>query len=574
MKLPLLTVEIRAEQHVVLARQRARKIAALLGLDLREQTYLATAVSELARNALQYGGGGRATFSVQATPALYQIEIQDEGPGIADLPAILEGRYVSKTGMGIGITGSRRLVDQFDIASSPRTGTTATLGKWLPAEVPITAHLLSTVTAELAKSVSEEPLAEVQQQNQELLATLSELRIRQREVEELNAALNEANQALVAQRLELQHADRAKTEFLAVLAHELRNPLGALSNALYLAELPSLAAETKEHYCNVARRQTRQLGRLVEDLLDVSRITQGKVELRREPMELAQILADAVESSRAGMEARGQHFTSSGPAGQIFLDADAARLTQVFTNLLTNAVKFTPNAGLIWLKVSLPAECPDRVEVSIRDSGSGIPGQLLDRVFDLFAQAPQTLARSQGGLGIGLMLVRSLVELHGGTVRVSSGGQDRGAEFTVSLPVLPGHHSAAPAAVTTEHRRNEKTLRVLVVDDHADAADTLGEILETWGHTVRLARDGLQALSAAREDLPDWVVCDLGLPGLDGYAVAAALRLEPITAQIRLVALTGYGGVADLAATRAAGFEAHLTKPVDLAALRLLLQVT
>lgn len=575
MRFPLLTVEIRAEHHVVLARQRARTIAALLGLDTREQTYIATAVSELARNALQYGGGGQATFSVHSLPPLYQIRIEDHGSGIPDLAAVLDGQYVSNTGMGVGISGSRRLVDEFEIETAPQSGTTVTLGKRLPGESVVNAQLVSVVTSELARGAASEPLAEVQQQNQELLATLSELRIRQREVEALNDALNDANRELVAQRAELQNADRMKTEFLAVLAHELRNPLGALSNALYLAEQTDLRAAAEQHR-GVARRQTQQLARLVEDLLDVSRITQGKIELRRQPAELAHILEAAIEGSRAGLDGRRQELDVSMPAQRIYLDADAARLTQVFANLLTNAIKFTPDGGGIWLRASLSAACPGRVEVSVRDSGDGIPDSLLERVFELFTQAPQTLARSQGGLGIGLMLVRSLVEMHGGTVRASSGGQDQGAEFVVSLPVITNHFDldAAPTQPVLEARGSDQPLRVLVVDDHQDAADTLSEILETWGHAVRVARDGLQGLAVAREYVPDWIVCDIGLPGLDGYGVAAALRSEPATARIRLVALTGYGSVEDFAATRAAGFEAHLTKPVDPEALRTLLKTS
>jgi signal transduction histidine kinase len=464
-------------------------------------------------------------------------------------------------------------VDQFEIESAPLAGTKITLGKRLPPDLSITPKLVSSIAAELTRSAAKGPLAETQQQNQELLSTLSELRTRQREVEGLNAALNRANQELTTQRGALQNADRAKTEFLAVLAHELRNPLGALSNALYLAEQPNLAAAVMEQHREVARRQTRQLARLVEDLLDVSRITQGKIELRREPVELARILGDAVESSRAAIQAREQRLESSVPTERICVDADAARLIQVFSNLLNNAIKFTPAGGRIWLEARQPAECPSEVEVSVRDSGAGISEQLLEQVFDLFTQAPQTLARSQGGLGIGLMLVRSLVEMHGGSVRVTSGGRDQGAEFIVRLPVLADSPAPAPAQAARGDHPNSRALRVLVVDDHLGAAETLGEILEAWGHSVRIAHDGLQALGAAREYLPDWVICDIGLPGLDGYEVAKTLRSEPATARIRLAALTGYGGAEDLIATRAAGFEAHLTKPVDPEALRTLLEL-
>ena len=531
---------------------------------------MATAVSELARNALQYAGGGRASFSIQAVPALLVITIQDQGGGIADLTSVLEGRYVSRTGMGLGINGSRRLVDQFQIASTPQSGTAITLGKRLPQSLMVTPQLIEALAADLARQAPDDPLTEIQQQNQELLSTLEELRARQREVEELNAALVDANDRLTAHQAELQRADRAKTEFLAVLAHELRNPLGALTNALYLAGQPATAGKSGEGHLGVARRQTVQLARLVEDLLDASRITQGKIELRLEQVELAPILAEAVESSRALLESRGQQLESCIPAERINLRADAARLTQVFTNLLTNASKFTPPAGRIRVEAHIREEDPEEVVVSVWDSGVGIAAHLQDRIFEMFAQAPQTLERSHGGLGIGLTLVRVLVEMHGGSVSVASAGRDQGATFTVSLPVV---RNSVPVrdARPVPAGASRQPLRILVVDDHADAAETLAEILESWDHSVCIARDGPQAIVSALDFLPDWVLCDIGLPGLDGYGVAAALRLQPETAQARLVAVTGYGTPDEVLTATEAGFDAHLTKPLDPQALERLL---
>jgi two-component system CheB/CheR fusion protein len=314
-------------------------------------------------------------------------------------------------------------------------------------------------------------------------------------------------------------------------------------------------------------RQVRQMARLLDDLLDVSRITRGQVTLRLEPVELAAVVAGAVETCRPLVDARSHTLNVELPAEPVRLRADSARLTQVLANLLVNAAKYTESGG----RINLTAARDDGdVVISVRDNGPGIAPDMLRHVFELFAQADRTLDRSQGGLGIGLTLVKRLVELHGGSVEAHSGGPGQGSEFVVRLPALSAT-AAPPATPPNGHATHVGPRRILLVEDNPDAARSLAILLRLDGHDVRVAADGPQALAAAAEHPPEVVLCDLGLPGMDGYAVATALRGNPATARVRLVALTGYGQEADRRRSAAAGFDLHLTKPVDPAALQQLL---
>jgi signal transduction histidine kinase len=366
---------------------------------------------------------------------------------------------------------------------------------------------------------------------------------------------------------EQAEADRRKDEFLAMLAHELRNPLAPLATTLHvLRRTAGLHADVTDAHA-LMDRQVRQMARLLDDLLDVSRITRGQVTLRLEPVDLANVIAGAVDTCRPLIDARGHTLTVGLPDEPVRLRADGARLTQVLANLLVNAAKYTEPGGQIGLSA---AQDGGEVVIRVRDNGPGIAPDMLPRVFDLFAQADRTLDRSQGGLGIGLTLVKRLVELHGGLVEARSGGLGTGSEFVVRLPAL-AVAAVPPPPPPNGHPVPSGPRRVLVVEDNPDAARSLATLLRLEGHDVRLASDGPQALAAAAESRPDVVLCDLGLPGMDGYAVAAALRAGPATAGVRLVALTGYGQDADRRRSAAAGFDLHLTKPVDPAALHELL---
>ncbi len=382
---------------------------------------------------------------------------------------------------------------------------------------------------------------------------------------------------------ELAAADRGKNEFLALLAHELRNPLAPLLNAAHVLQAEGADGAAVEQARKMMTRQIQNMTRLIEDLLEVSRINRGQISLRRERLELAVVLEQAVELTRHLIEARGQELSMSLPREPVYLDADPVRLEQVFGNLLNNASKFTPRGGHLWVTAELAAggpEPPGEVVVRVRDDGIGIAPETLPRVFDLFVQADRSSDRARGGLGIGLTVVQRLVELHGGSVEAHSAGLGHGSELVVRLPV------SAPASTAPERRGHAgdrivvgpvlspaaaPPRRVLVVDDNVDSAESLALLLRLKGHEVETAHDGPAALEKAGSFHPEVVLLDIGLPGLDGYQVASRLRQRRRTARALLVAVTGYGQEEDQRLSREAGFDHHLTKPVDLPVIYALL---
>ncbi|MBG6071470.1 MULTISPECIES: CHASE3 domain-containing protein [unclassified Polaromonas] len=384
----------------------------------------------------------------------------------------------------------------------------------------------------------------------------------------------------VTERARLQHetAEQAqalvelhqrKDEFLAMLSHELRNPLAALANALLLLRLPADADPLQQQSRGIMERQLKHLKHLVDDLLEVSRITTGNVRLRLEPVSLNSIVEGAVEAANPLIAEQRHELSVSLPQAPVFVHADAARLEQVLVNLLTNAAKYTPNGGHIWLSVETePAASGGQaaeplVAIRVRDNGLGMAPALLPRIFDLFTQADHSLDRSQGGLGIGLSLVKQLVELHGGTVTVSS-TLGQGSEFVVRLPAMPTVLAPATPAQDGNTRPAPKVpQRILVVDDNVDAAQSLAMLLEMTGHDTRLAYDGPAAVQAAIDYHPDVVLLDIGLPGLDGYKVAQRIRQQAELKNVVLVALTGYGQDSDRQLSQDAGFDHHLVKPAD-----------
>ena len=369
---------------------------------------------------------------------------------------------------------------------------------------------------------------------------------------------------------ELRRASEAKDQFLALLGHELRNPLAPIRNALEILRAGKADSTTAARMHEMMERQTTHLVRLVDDLLDVSRITRGKIELRREPVELGAAVRRAVDSHRSLLEEHGHRLRLSLPAEPIVLEADPTRLEQILFNLLSNAAKYTPGPGHIDLSV---ARDDGQAVVRVRDDGIGIRPEMLGRVFEPFAQADRLPERVQEGLGVGLTLVRSLAALHGGTVSVASEGPGRGSEFVVRLPCLPPRATPARAAVEAPaSARTGRRLRVLVVDDNADSAESLALLLQMAGHEVKMAHDGPSALAAARAHRPEVVLLDIGLPaGMDGYEVARRMRPEPGLERSLIVAVTGFGQEEDRRRAVHAGFDAHLVKPVDLKQLSRLL---
>lgn len=393
--------------------------------------------------------------------------------------------------------------------------------------------------------------------------------------EDLSAAEDLASRAAVAvenARLyaELREADRRKDEFLATLAHELRNPLAPVRNAVHLLRLKSPDDPQILWARDVIERQVQQMSRLVDDLLDVSRISRGKVELRKQSIDLARVVADAIEATRPLIEQRRHRLTVALPDEPILLLADPTRLEQVLANLLNNAAKYTEPGG----EISLSAERQgDDALVRVRDTGAGIAHEHLDSVFDMFVQIGERGTQTPGGLGIGLSLVRRLVELHGGTVVAHSEGSGKGSEFVVRLPALPAREPDAPAvaAAPTEAAAAGPARRVLVVDDNIDAAESLALMLRVHGHEVTVAYDGAGAVAAVRAGAPEVVFLDIGLPDRDGYTVARELRSLPGGARLLLIALTGWGQEDDRRRAMEAGFDYHLVKPVEPEAIEELL---
>ena len=362
----------------------------------------------------------------------------------------------------------------------------------------------------------------------------------------------------------LREADQRKDEFLATLAHELRNPLAPIRNALHVLRLTGRDPAVLR-VSEMMTRQVDHMVRLVDDLMEVSRITRGKIELRREPVDVAAVLRSAIETSQPVIDAAGHRLTVALPPAPLVVDGDAVRLAQVFANLLNNAARHTEAPGDIWVDACREA---DDVVVSVRDAGVGISADMLPRVFEMFTQAKGSHRRTQGGLGIGLSLVRSLVQMHGGVVTAASEGPGRGSEFTVRLPTT---NAASKVDAPLRLPESVPGIRVLVVDDNADAADSLGLLLGLLGADVRVTHDGASALEALADFQPQMILLDIGMPGLDGYEVAARIRADPEHRGVTLVALTGWGQEEDRRRSRQAGFDYHLIKPTDLDALRALI---
>jgi CheY-like chemotaxis protein len=393
------------------------------------------------------------------------------------------------------------------------------------------------------------------------VAAAAEARDVAMQARELANALDSARSAAAELNRQLQAEHVQKDQFLAMLAHELRNPLAPMTSALEIVRrTAALQPDARvNRQLDIMSRQLQQLTHLVDDLLDVSRVSRGLIELRREVLPLRDVLRSAIESSRPLLDSRGHTLTIGPILEGVNVDGDAVRLTQVFANLMNNAGKYTEPGGRIHVDV-LPGDgC---VEVAISDTGRGIPPEMLTSIFDMFTQVPGSLDRAPGGLGIGLTLVRTLVELHGGSVRAESGGIGTGSRFVVTLPLaierVEGNAPGAPPAAAASRSL------VMIVDDNVDAAVSLAEVLKLVGNEVVVAHEGAQALSMAASGMrPHVVLMDIGLPGMDGYETAREWRRR-YGRSARLVALTGYGSADDRRRSAQAGFDGHLVKPVTL----------
>jgi len=407
----------------------------------------------------------------------------------------------------------------------------------------------------------------VEAANRMLLGEVAERRNAEARLNELNATLDRRVTArtreLQASEERLLEAHRRKDEFLATLAHELRNPLAPVRNAVQLLQRHKLDAQKLEWACGLIDRQVSVLSRLIDDLMDVSRINQGRIELRRDVVSINDALSDAVEAVRPSAEQSGHELAVLLPDRAIAVDGDRTRLAQVFTNLLSNSVKYTDDGGRIEVGVLVER---DNVVVTVRDNGIGIPPDRLESVFEMFSQVESALSRSKGGLGIGLSLTQRLVQLHGGSIRAHSEGLGHGSRFSVVLPLTTALPLATPAPVPLQVNAQEQ-LRVLVADDNEDGAETLAALIDTMGHAVRTAHDGEAAVAASADFDPDVVLMDIGMPKLNGYEACRRIRAAPGGARRTIVAITGWGQQQDIDRAREAGFDDHMVKPVELAAL-------
>lgn len=395
-----------------------------------------------------------------------------------------------------------------------------------------------------------------------------ELRQAKDEAERRANEAEEARAALKDREHRLQYEAQLKDEFLATLAHELRNPLAPLRNVAEILRMESMT-DTARQATGVMERQIAQLVRLIDDLMDVSRITRGHLTLQRQTVDLRTIVESAVETAQPQLNSAGVSLTTEIPAQPCLLDVDATRIAQIFLNLLTNAAKFTPAGGRVWLTVTHHS---DRVSVVVRDSGIGIAPEDHDRVFGMFVQLNRDMRRSQTGLGIGLTLVKQMAELHGGSVSVWSEGLGHGSEFTVTLPLSAA--AAQTRLADAPSAKDRPSYRILVADDSQDGADSLAFLLRAAGHEVHTAYDGRTAISMAEELMPNVVLLDIGMPEVSGYDVARAIRREAWGRGMRLVALTGWGQAEHRRRSLEVGFDEHLVKPVELDVLEEVLQMS
>ena len=394
-----------------------------------------------------------------------------------------------------------------------------------------------------------------------MMAQLQRARFSESKLEEVSLRLSQKRSAL-------ERADRAKEELLAMLAHELRNPLGTISSALQVLRMKGEGDDTAKRAIDAAERQVLHQAMLIDDLLEASRVTRGQVDLQCEELDLPELVRETVGGYRAAFDAEGIALDLDVPPEPLRVRGDRLRLSQALSNLLDNAAKFTPRGGRIDVRV-IRAASGRRAEIRVRDSGAGIPADELPYVFEVFTQGDHSLDRAQGGLGMGLAVTKGLVDLHGGEVQARSEGAGKGSEFTILLPLAAAAQDDLQAGAETGHPDSRK---ILVVEDNPDAGAMLRDFLELSGHEVELAASGADGLQAARAFHPEVVLCDLGLPGMNGYEVATELRKDPSTSSARLIAVTGYGRDEDRRRSKEAGFDLHLTKPLDPAQLQALLR--
>lgn len=537
---PLSSISLHFEYDLVAARRRARQIAALLGFDEQDQTRIATVASEIARNALRYGGGGRVEFGVDShngTNAM-SLTISDRGPGIANLDEVLSGHYRSATGMGLGLIGAQRLMDDVQINTAPGKGTTVLMKKYLGASAPdLSAKSMQKLVDELARQRPESPLEEIQQQNGELLLALAELNTRQEEQERLNQELEDTNRGVLALYAELdekaeslRRADQIKTRFLSDMSHEFRTPVNSI---LALTRLLEEAPVNDEHRKQISliRRAAEDLESLVSDLLDLAKIESGKVEVRPAEFEIANLFSALRGMLRPLLLNRSVSLVFDEPEGLPTMFTDEGKLSQILRNFISNALKFT-EAGEVRVSASL-GRSGDTVTFSVADTGLGIAPEDQDRIFEEFMQIDNPLQQRQKGTGLGLPLTRKLALLLDGFVGVRSTA-GVGSTFWAEIPVrYIGEH--APARMPSS---GPASLRVLVIDDDETARYTVATFATRPGTEIFEAENGLIGIARAQTERPDVILLDLMMPGIGGHEVLQRLKSDPATAPVPVIIVT------------------------------------
>lgn len=535
---PLSSISLHFEYDLVAARRRARQVAALLGFDDQDQTRIATVASEIARNALRYGGGGKVEFAVEgdADRALL-MTVTDHGPGICNLDEVLNGRYESRTGMGIGIVGARRLMDDLQISTGPGIGTTVTMRKLLTHRAPdLTGDGLRRLVDELSRQRPESPLEEIQQQNAELLQALGELNERQVEQERLNQELEDTNRGVLALYAELdekaeslRRADHVKTRFLSDMSHEFRTPVNSILALAHLIEEAPLTDEGRKQI-GLIRRAAEDLENLVNDLLDLAKIEAGKIEVRPAELEVGNLFSALRGMLRPLLVNRSLSLIFEEPEDLPVMFSDEGKVSQILRNFISNALKFT-EAGEV--RVTALRD-DDAIRFSVADTGIGIAEEDHERIFEEFTQIANPLQRGHKGTGLGLPLTRKLASLLGGSVGVRS-TLGTGSTFWAEIPIeydSPGVRRPLPPPDI------EKPLRILIIDDDETARYTLANFATHPGAEIFEAENGLQGIARAGSDHPDVILLDLMMPGVGGHEVLARLKSDPATADIPVIIVT------------------------------------
>jgi signal transduction histidine kinase/CheY-like chemotaxis protein len=561
----ILSLAIRSGHDVVLARQRARQIAALIGFDGQDQTRLATAVSEIARNAFTYGGGGKIEFLVEGStvPQLFVIRVSDRGPGIADVGRILEGRYQSPTGMGLGIVGARRLMDHFEIRSAQGQGTTVVLKKILPRRAPlIGATALAKISTELARQAPNDAFEEVQRQNQELLAALDELGQRQEELSALNRELEDTNRGVVALYAELdekaeylRRADELKSRFLSNMSHEFRTPVNsiqALSRLLLERTDGDLTAE-QERQVTFIRKAADGLAELVNDLLDLAKVEAGKIVVRPIEFDIEHLFGALRGMLRPLLVGESVALIFEDQSDLASMYSDEAKVSQIIRNFVSNALKFTERGEVRVSARALPEQ--DAIVFSVSDTGIGIAAEDRERIFQEFTQIDSPVQRRVQGTGLGLPLCRKLAELLGGSVAVHS-TVGLGSTFTATIPRI--YAGAVPEESSWD--LDEQRLPLLVVEDSAETLLLYEKMLVNTDFQLLPARTLRAARAALAAFRPRAIILDILLRGEDCWAFLAELKRRPDTHEIPVAVVST---VDDRSKGLALGADVCCVKPID-----------